>query len=51
LNGKKNGELLREAELSGYEVLLTVDQAILRQQKFRWSQALDHLDPVPYKSA
>ena len=32
LKGKKNGELLREAELSGYEVLLTVDQGILHQQ-------------------
>ena len=25
LKGKKNGELLRAAELAGYEVLLTVD--------------------------
>jgi predicted nuclease of predicted toxin-antitoxin system len=32
LKGKKNGELLREAELAGYEVLLTVDQGILHQQ-------------------
>ena len=28
LKGKKNGELLRAAELAGYEVLLTVDQGI-----------------------
>ena len=32
LKGKKNGELLREAELSGYDVLLTVDEGILHQQ-------------------
>jgi hypothetical protein len=25
LKGKKNGELLRDAEIAGYEVLLTVD--------------------------
>jgi predicted nuclease of predicted toxin-antitoxin system len=30
--GKKNGELLRAAELDGYDVLLTVDQGIPRQQ-------------------
>jgi hypothetical protein len=30
--GKKNGELLREAELAAYEVLLTVDQGIPHQQ-------------------
>jgi len=30
--GKKNGELLRDAELAGYEVLLTVDQGIPHQQ-------------------
>jgi hypothetical protein len=29
--GKKNGDLLRAAEASGYEVLLTVDQGIPRQ--------------------
>src|ERR1700722_2974938 len=34
LKGNKNGELLREAELTGYEVLLTVDQGILHQQNF-----------------
>src|SRR5664280_975698 len=32
LKGKKNGERLRDAELAGYEVLLTVDQGILHQQ-------------------
>ena len=31
-NGKKNGELLSAAELAGYEVLLTVDQGMPRQQ-------------------
>jgi hypothetical protein len=30
--GKKNGELLREAELAGYQILLTVDQGIFHQQ-------------------
>jgi hypothetical protein len=29
LKGKKNGELLRAAELAGYDVLLTVDQGLL----------------------
>ena len=33
LKGKKNGELLRCAEASGYEVLLTVDQGIPHQQR------------------
>ncbi len=32
LKGKKNGELLRAAELAGYEVFLTVDQGIPHQQ-------------------
>jgi predicted nuclease of predicted toxin-antitoxin system len=32
LKGKKNGELLRAAELAGYDVLLTVDQAIPHQR-------------------
>lgn len=32
LKGKTNGELLRDAELAGYEVLLTVDQGIQHQQ-------------------
>ena|SRR5450759_3213491 len=32
LKGKTNGELLRDAELAGYEVPLTVDQGIQRQQ-------------------
>jgi hypothetical protein len=32
LKGKKNGELLRMAELAGYEVLLTVDQGIPHEQ-------------------
>ena len=32
LKGKKNGELLRDAELAGYEILLTVDQGIPHQQ-------------------
>ena len=32
LKGKKNGELLRAAEAAGYDVLLTVDQGIPRQQ-------------------
>ncbi len=30
--GKKNGELLRAAELAGYAVLLTVDQGMVQQQ-------------------
>jgi predicted nuclease of predicted toxin-antitoxin system len=34
LSGKKNGELLRDAELAGYEVLLTVDQGMPHQQNF-----------------
>ena len=32
LKGKKNGELLRDAEFAGYEILLTVDQGIPHQQ-------------------
>ncbi|MDP9171527.1 MAG: hypothetical protein M3N54_12990 [Acidobacteriota bacterium] len=32
LKGRKNGDLLREAELAGYDVLLTVDQGMLHQQ-------------------
>jgi predicted nuclease of predicted toxin-antitoxin system len=32
LKGKKNCELLRDAELAGYEVLLTVDGGIPHQQ-------------------
>jgi hypothetical protein len=32
---KKNGELLRLAELAGYDVLLTVDQGIQHEQNFR----------------
>ena len=32
LKGKSNGELLRDAELAGYEVLVTVDQGIPHQQ-------------------
>ena len=32
LKGKKNGELLLAAEVSGYKVLLTVDHGIPRQQ-------------------
>lgn len=32
LKSKKNGELLRDAEIAGYEVLLTVDQGIPHQQ-------------------
>jgi predicted nuclease of predicted toxin-antitoxin system len=31
LKGKKNGELLRTAEIAGYNVLLTVDQGIPQQ--------------------
>ena len=31
LKGKTNGELLRAAEIAGYDVLLTVDQGIPRQ--------------------
>jgi predicted nuclease of predicted toxin-antitoxin system len=30
--GKKNGDLLQEAEAAGYDVVLTVDQGILSQQ-------------------
>jgi predicted nuclease of predicted toxin-antitoxin system len=32
LKGKKNGELLRAAEVAGYDVLLTVDRGIPHQQ-------------------
>jgi hypothetical protein len=32
LKGYKNGELLRLAELAGYQVLLTVDDGTLHQQ-------------------
>jgi predicted nuclease of predicted toxin-antitoxin system len=32
LKSKKNGELLRAAELAGYEIMLTVDQGIPHQQ-------------------
>lgn len=32
LKGKKNGELIRSAEVAGYDVLLTVDQGIPHQQ-------------------
>ncbi len=32
LKGKKNGELLQAADSGGYQVLLTVDQGIPRQQ-------------------
>ena len=32
LKGKTNGELLRDAELAGYQVLLTVDQGMPHQQ-------------------
>ena len=34
LKGKKNGELLRDVELAGYEVLINVDQGIPHQQNF-----------------
>jgi predicted nuclease of predicted toxin-antitoxin system len=34
LKGKKNGELLRAAEVAGYDVLLTVDQGIPHQTVF-----------------
>jgi predicted nuclease of predicted toxin-antitoxin system len=33
LKGKANSELLRAAELAGYDVLLTVDQGIPQQQR------------------
>jgi len=33
LKGKNNGELLRAAEVAGYDVLLTVDQGISHQQQ------------------
>lgn len=32
LKGMQNGELLQAAEIAGYDVLLTVDQGIPRQQ-------------------
>lgn len=32
--GLKNGELLSQAELAGYEVFITVDQGIPQQQNF-----------------
>jgi predicted nuclease of predicted toxin-antitoxin system len=34
LKGKKNGDLMREAEEAGYQVLLTVDHGIPHQQNF-----------------
>ena len=34
LKGLKNGQLLKEAESAGYEVLVTIDQAIPYQQNF-----------------
>jgi hypothetical protein len=34
LKGKKNGVLLRAAEVGGYDVLLTVDQGMPHQQFF-----------------
>lgn len=57
LKGKKNGELLRAAEAAGYEVLLTVDQGIPRQQLGRLQKLsivvvrsrtnqLEHLRPL-----
>ena len=33
LKGKQNGELLRAAEVAGYDVLLTVDQGMPHQQR------------------
>jgi predicted nuclease of predicted toxin-antitoxin system len=33
LKGKSNGDLLRAAELAGYQVLLTVDQGLPHQQQ------------------
>jgi len=33
LKGRKNGELLQAAEAAGYDVLLTVDHGIPRQQR------------------
>ncbi len=47
--GKKNGELLRDAELAGYDVLVTVDQGISRQQKLI-DRKLGYYDPLPNKS-
>jgi hypothetical protein len=32
LERHENGELLREAELAGYDVLLTIDHSIVHQQ-------------------
>ncbi len=32
LKGRKNGQLLRDAETAGYEVLLTIDKGIPHQQ-------------------
>ena len=32
LKGKENGELLQAAEVAGYDVLVTVDQGLPRQQ-------------------
>jgi predicted nuclease of predicted toxin-antitoxin system len=46
LKGKTNGELLREAELAGYEVLLTVDQGIPHQQ----NRAGRKLSVIPIRS-
>jgi hypothetical protein len=38
LKGKSNGELLRTAELAGYDVLLTVDHGIPHQQSLAGSK-------------
>ncbi|MEX2263585.1 MAG: hypothetical protein WD696_16630 [Bryobacteraceae bacterium] len=49
--GKENGDLLRAAEVAGYEVLLTVDQGIPHQTYRNWPKALYHSGPFPNQSA
>ena len=40
LKSKKNGELLKAAELAGYDVLITVDQGLHRQSSARRKLAI-----------
>jgi hypothetical protein len=48
LKGTKNGELLRIAEIAGYEVLLTVDQGV--PPTICHPQAFEHPDSIADES-
>ena len=50
LKGRKNGELLRAAEVAGYDVPLTVDQGSTLLAALRGPQALNHSGPLPNQS-